>query len=126
MGKDLEPRPSPPNFSKDSRKFLPLLVSINWSSLVTSWVVVRNIYLKMYLVWCTNTHRDVKTSVNHLMVKNTKTWVPWEQNIVLLRNKKILSLCLQWHFLKSYCFVAEVTFKWFIKFSYYINLQSQS
>ena len=126
MEKDLEPRPSPPNFSKVSSKFLPLLVSINWSSLVTSWVVVRNIYLKMYLAWCTNTHRDVKNSVNHRMVKNTKTWVPWEQNIILLRNKKFLSLCLQWHFLKSYYFVAEVTFKRFIKFSYYINLQSQS
>ena len=73
MVKDLEPSPSPRNCSKDSRKLLPLLISINWPSLVTSWVVVQKIYLKMYLVSCTYTHRDIIDSVNHGIVKNTKT-----------------------------------------------------
>ena len=45
------------------------------------------------------------------MVKNTKTWISWERNIIFLRNKKILNLCLRWHILRSYRFVAEVTFK---------------
>ena len=65
----------------------------------------------MYLVSCTNTHRDVIDSVNHGMVKNTKTWISWERNIIFLRNEKILNLCLTWHILGSYRFVAEVTFK---------------
>ena len=48
-------------------------MSIDWPSLVTSWVVVQKIYLKMYLVSCTNTDCDITDSVNHEMVKNTKT-----------------------------------------------------
>ena len=39
---------------------------------MTSWVVVQKIYLKMYLVSCTNTHQDVTDSVNHGMVKIQK------------------------------------------------------
>ena len=45
------------------------------------------------------------------LVKNTITWISWERNIIFLWNKKILNLCLRWHILRSYCFVAEVTFK---------------
>ena len=109
MGKNLEPSPSPPNCLKGNWKLLPLLISINWPSLVISWVVVQKIYSKMYLVSCTNIHRDVTYSVNHGMVKNTKTWISWEQNIIFLRNKK--NMCPRWHILRSYRFVAEVTFK---------------
>ena len=65
----------------------------------------------MYLISCTNTHRDVIDSVNHEMVKNTKTWVSWERNVIFLRNKKILNLCLRWYILSSYRFVAEITVK---------------
>ena len=64
----------------------------------------------MYLVSCTNTHCDFTGLVNHGMVKNTKTWISWEWNIIFLRNKKILNLCSRWHILRSYSFVAEVTF----------------
>ena len=46
--------PSPPNYSKDYWKLLPLLTSISWPSLVTAWVVVQKVYSKMYLVSCTN------------------------------------------------------------------------
>ena len=109
--KDLESSRSPPNCSKDYRKLLPLLISINWPSLVTSWVVVQKIYSKMHLVSCTNTHHDVTDLVNHGMVKNTKTWISWERNIIFLRNKKILNLWFRRHILRSYRFVAEVTFK---------------
>ena len=87
-------------------------IYINWSSLVTSWVVVQKIYSKMYLVSCTNTHRDMTDSVNHGMAKNIKTSISWEQNTIFPRNEKILNLCLRWHILRSYHFVAEVTFKW--------------
>ena len=52
----------------------------------------------MHLISCTNTHRDITDSVNHGTVKNTKN----------------LNLCFGWHILRSYRFVAEVTFK-FVK-----------
>ena len=65
----------------------------------------------MHPVLCTNTHHDVTDLVNHGMVKNTKTWISWKRNIIFLWNKKILNLCLRWHILRSYRFLAEVTFK---------------
>ena len=74
--------------------------------------MVQKIYSKVYLVSCTNTHRYITDSVNHGMVMNTKTWISWEQNIIFPRNKKIINLCPRWHILRSYRFVAEVTFKW--------------
>ena len=107
---DLESRPSLPNYSKDYWKLLYLLTSINWPSLVTSWFVVRKIYSKMHLISCTNTHHDVNDLVNDGMVKNIKTWISWERNIIFLRNKKILTLCFRWYILRSYRFIAEVTF----------------
>ena len=65
----------------------------------------------MHLVSCTNTHHDVTDLVNHGMVKNTKTWISWERNIIFLWSKKILNLGFRWHILRSYRFLAEVTFK---------------
>ena len=49
------------------------IISISWPSLMTSRVAVQKIYSAMYLVSCTDTHRDVTDSANHGMVKNTKT-----------------------------------------------------
>ena len=86
-----------------------MLISINWLILVTSWFGAQKIYSKMHLILCTNTHCDVTDLVNHGMVKNTKTWISWERNIIFLRNKKI-NLCFRWHILRSYRFVVEVTF----------------
>ena len=107
----LEHSPSPPNCSKDYWKLLPSLLSIIWPGLVTSWVVFQKIYSKMYLVSCTNTHHDVADSVNHGMVKNTKTLISWERNITyLLSNNKKINLCFRRQILRSYLFVAEVTF----------------
>ena len=106
----MESIPSLPYYSKDYWKLLYLLISVNWSSLVTSWFVVQKIYSKMHHVSCTNTHPDVTDLVNHEMVKNTKTWISWERNIIFLRNKKFLNLCFRWQILRKYCFVAEVTF----------------
>ena len=65
----------------------------------------------MYLVSCTNTHRDVTDFVNHGMVKNTKTRISSERNTIFVRNKKILNLCFRWRILRNYRFAAEVTFK---------------
>ena len=45
----------------------------------------------MHLVSCTNTHHDVTDFVDLGMVKNTKTWITWEQKITFPRNKKILT-----------------------------------
>ena len=44
---------------------------------------------------CTNTHHDVRDLLNRGIVKNTKTWISWEQKITFLRNKQILKLCLR-------------------------------
>ena len=77
---------------------------------MTSWVVVQKTYSKMYLVSYTNAHRDVTDSVKHGMTKNAKTWISWEWNVILLRNKEFLNLCLRCHILRSYHFLAEVTF----------------
>ena len=73
--------------------------------------MAQKIYSKMHPVSCTNIHHDVTDLLNHGMVKNTKTWISWERNIIFLRNKKILNLCLRWYILRSYRFVAEATFK---------------
>ena len=47
----------------------------------------------MHPVSCNNTHNieyDITDLVNHEMVKNTETWISWEQNINFLWNKKFL------------------------------------
>ena len=64
----------------------------------------------MHPVSSTNAPRDVTDLLNHGMVKNTKSWISWERNITFLQNKKILNLCIILHSLRSYHFVAEVTF----------------
>ena len=38
-------------------------------------------------------------------------WISWERNITFLWNKKNFNLCVRWDILRSYRFVAEVTFK---------------
>ena len=45
----------------------------------------------MHNVSCSNTHHDVTALVKHQMVKNAKIWIPWEQNIIFLSNKKFLT-----------------------------------
>ena len=120
--KYLEPSPSPRNCSKDYWILLPLLISISWPSLVASWVVFQKIYSEIYVVSCTNTHRDVTDFINHGIVKNTKTWISWGRNIIFRRNKKILNLCLKWDILRSYRFVAEVTFKYHLSHSEFISV----
>ena len=96
--------------TENYRPFLYLLTSQVW------WLL--ELWLKIYIQKCTlshvlntNTQRDVTDLVNHRMVKNTKTWISWEGNIIFLWNKKILNLCFRWHILRSYSFVVEVTYK---------------
>ena len=74
----------------------------------------------MHPVSCINTHHDIKDLVNHEMVENTKTRISWEWSITFLRNKKVLNLCLRWYIFRSYCYVAEVNFK----FWFYIGVES--
>ena len=69
---------------------------------------ISNIFLVQ--CWTLETHHDVTDLVNHGIVWNTKTWISWERNITFLWSKKIINLCLKWHILRSYRFVAEVTF----------------
>ena len=59
---------------------------------------------------CTITHHNVIDLVNHMMIENTKFWVSQEWNITFLWNKKILNWCFKWNILRSYIYVAEVTF----------------
>ena len=101
----------PPNCSKDSWKVLPCL----YLSIGQSWWF-NELGFKRYIQKCTLSHvqktnHDVTDLVNHGMIKKIETWISWEQNITFLQNKKILGLGLRWHILRSYCFVAEVTFK---------------
>ena len=63
-------------------------------------------YIQKCTVLCTNTCHDVTD-----LVKNTKTCISWEWNTMFLQNKKILNLYIRCHILRSYRFVAEVTFK---------------
>ena len=43
--------------------------------------------------------------LNHGLVKNTRISMSWKQN-----KTKILNLCIGWHILRSYRFLADVTF----------------
>ena len=67
----------------------------------------------MYFVTCTNVHLEVTNLVNCEMVQNAKFWISWERKIAFLQNKRNLNLCLRWYMLRSYRFVAEVTFNGF-------------
>ena len=112
--KNLELSPGSPNCSKDSWKLLPLFISINWPNLVTeiscsSKDVFKNTPSR------TTTHHDVTYLVSHGMVKSTKTWLTQVRNIFFQWNKKNLNLCLRWHILRSYRFVAKVSFIYLLK-----------
>ena len=53
--------------------------------------MVQKIYSKMYLVSCTNTHRDVIDSVNHWMVKIQK--LEYLENVKFFYEIKELLIC---------------------------------
>ena len=55
--------------------------------------VSKDIFKKMHPIWWTNTHHNTPDLVNHEMVKNTKTWISWEQNISFPQNKKNILMC---------------------------------
>ena len=70
----------------------------------------------MHPVSRTGTHYDVTDLVNCGMVKNTKLEYLENGTQLFYEIKKIINLYLRWHVLRSYCFVAEVTFKKIISF----------
>ena len=62
---------------------------------------------------CTYTNYETTDLLNHTIVKNTKTLISWEWNVTFYKTK-ILHLCLKWHILRSYRFVADATLKDYI------------
>ena len=92
--------------SKFSKRFLKIIaLACIHLSIGQGWWL-NELCFKRYIQKCTKTHHDVTDLINHRMTKNTKTWIFWEQNKTFLQDKKILNLSL-----RSYHFVAEVTFK---------------
>ena len=79
------------------------------------------LYLSTGQVWWLHDLWFKRCLVNHGMVKNKKTWISWERNIIILQNKKIPNLCFRWYILRSYRFIAEVTFKWLVNFRWMIS-----
>ena len=75
-------------------------------------VAFAHIYQLTKLVSCTNTYCDITDSVNH-GIKNTKTWISWERNIIFFMKQKKFLICASndtfWEVIV--CFVAKVTFK---------------
>ena len=75
---------------------------------------LHDLWFKRYIQKCTLSH--VLILVVTSLIWSIMEWLKiqkleWERNIIFLRNKKILNLCCRWHILRSYRFVAEVTFK---------------
>ena len=70
--------------------------------------MVQKIYSKMHPASRNNTDYEVTDLLDHEMVKNTKTWISWQQNIIFYDKKKIHKISLRWHILRGYHFVAEV------------------
>ena len=50
-------------------------------------------YIQKCTTSCTNNHHDATDLVNHEMVKITKTWISWEQNIIFLQKIKKFLAC---------------------------------
>ena len=95
------------NFSEKYCNCLYLPIDQGW---LVNELLFKTYIQKMHPTSGTNTHHDVTDLVNHRMVKYIKSWIIREQNTTFLWNKKILNLCLRWYILRSYRFIAEVTF----------------
>ena len=69
MLKSLDLVPSPPNHAIFFSDTLPMTIYISWSSFVTKWPTIQNIYSKLYSTMCANTYREGTTSeVNRIIV----------------------------------------------------------
>ena len=56
--------------------------------------MVKKIYLKIRPVSCTNTHHNATDLGNYGMIKNTKTWIYWEWNLMFgMEHNWLLSNC---------------------------------
>ena len=86
---------------------------------------LHDLWFKRYIQKCTLSHALVTDLVNLGMVKNTKTWISSERNIISLQNKNILNMYFRWHILRSYHFIAKVTFTWLLK-SKFVDDNSKS
>ena len=107
----MELSPSPPN-CKRLLEIIPLVYIYQlakFGDLESCGLkdIFKNVRCYMYV------HHEVTNLVNCQMVQNAKFWISWERKIAFLQNKRNLNLCLRWHMLRSYRFVAEVTFNGF-------------
>ena len=69
MLKSLDLVPSPPNHAIFFSDTLPMTTYFSWSSFVTKWPTIQNIYSKLYSTTCANTYREGTTSeVNRIIV----------------------------------------------------------
>ena len=97
-------------FSKLFKRFLKIIALVYFYHV---WWL-NELWFKRYIQKCNLSHVLIPIMASqiwyhHGMIKNTKTWISWEQNIIFLRNKKKFNLCLQWHILWSYRFAVEVS-----------------
>ena len=74
---------------------------------------LHDVWFKRYIQKCTLSHVLILivTSLIWKIMESLKIQKLEERNIIFLRNKKILNLRFRWHILRSYGFVAEVTFR---------------
>ena len=94
-------------FQKSFCSSLYLLVGhVWWLWCSSKYILQFKIYImqfKIYIQKCTVFHLLILIIMSYRMFKgifkNTKTWISWE-----------FSMCLKWHILRNYHFVAEITF----------------
>ena len=79
-------------------------------------------WFKRYIQKCTLSHVLIlimTSQILEIMGRLKIQKVEYLKNeTIFLRNKRILNPCLRWNILRSYCFVAEVTFKKQTGFAY--------
>ena len=76
-----------PQFSTLFKRFLKIIALVYISQLAKSG----KFWFQRYIQKCTLSHYDLTASVNHGIVKNTKTWISWERNTTFLRSKRFLA-----------------------------------
>ena len=111
--KDLKLSHGPQIVEKIPENYFPCI----YRSIGKVWWV-NELWFKSYIQNCTLSYLIILTMTSRIWyiiwwLKNTKTWICWEQIIAFLKFEKVLNLCLRWHILRSYCFVLKVTFNYF-------------
>ena len=82
---------------------IPVTISIIWSSFITKWFTIQNIYSRTHYTLCANTYHDVTTFKNNWIHQGRNRTFPW--------NKKAVKLCLKDCIFRLYNFLVETTYK---------------